>query len=144
MIIKVLDSSFDLYLENNKDVIYKFKEKGIKIIIWDVLGLCSHYYADYLKYYSRSSIKSPENFNLYFKYQNQKFTSGSKDFVDLYQLLELPYDEFEKLNELKGSGMLYYDGFEFIRDQELCEFKNLKTSFSNISKKLMRCELPKF
>lgn len=138
MIIKVLDSSFDLYLEKNKDVIYKFKEKGIKLIIWDVLGLCSHYYADYLKYYSRSSITSPDRFNLYIKYKNQKFTSGAREFVDLFQMLDLPFDEFDKLNELKKTGMLYYDDYEFVKDQELCEYMNLKSGFSEISKKMMK------
>lgn len=137
MIIKVLDSSFDLYLEKNKDVIYKFKEKGVKLIIWDVLGFCSHYYADYLKYYSRSSITSPENFNLYVKYKNQKFTSGAREFVDLFQMLDLPFDEFNKLNDLKKTGMLYYDDYEFVKNQELCEYMNLKSGFSEISKKMM-------
>ena len=127
MIIKVLDSSFDLFLEEHKEEIREYPDK---IIVYDALGLCSHLLADKIKYYSRSSFKAPVGYQLYIKFKN-KFYCGSHEFQDLFQV-----KDFIKLDkEVKGRGICTYYGYEYISGIDLTEYKNYSCELSAISKK---------
>lgn len=139
MIIKVIDSAFDLYLKDNRDLIKEFYDNKFRIVVWDVLGLCEHLYSDMITYYSRStfdSLNSKSRYNLYLTYERGAFRSGTKVIQDLFQIKDMQVYEDNLNQEIppeENSNILFIHEYMFVKKGlTLKEINNLKTKMLSI------------